>query len=354
MRYFWIFLIIQFSFLNLINAQGRFRHFASNGPALYDLRKIYNPSWFQGNLQRNNYYEGWYFKIVSEDNSRSFAFIPGISLGNDSHSFIQVIDGNTGDTQYHRFPVDSFSYSRRMFSVLISGNNFSEGGFAINLDDDRMQGEIHFEGITPFPVSLLSPGIMGWYRYVPFMETYHGVVSLHHRLYGYIVTDGDTISFDNGRGYVEKDWGSSMPRAWIWMQSNSFMQQQDVSFMISVAHIPWLGSSFTGFLGYLMWDDKLWPFATYTGAKLQTVAVGQDDVDIIISDRNYRIIIKGNKGLRGTLLAPVAGNMTRTIHESLDAMITIRLEDKNGNKVFEAKTARAGLELVGDHQLLQP
>ena len=27
-------------------------------------------------------------------------------------------------------------------------------------------------------------GIMGWYRFVPFMQCYHGVVSLNHKLNG--------------------------------------------------------------------------------------------------------------------------------------------------------------------------
>ena len=45
-------------------------------------------------------------------------------------------------------------------------------------------GRLVFEGITPWPVSITSPGIMGWYAWVPKMECYHGVLSLDHRIQG--------------------------------------------------------------------------------------------------------------------------------------------------------------------------
>ena len=341
-------------------AQGarllRFYPASSNGLSVYDLRKVWHPARFQGNLRNHRYYEGWYFKVVSEDLSHRFAFIPGISLGEDPHAFIQVIDGSTGESQYYRFPVEDFSYSRKTFAVRIAGNFFSDREMFIDVGKGQhhYKGEIRFSGNRRFPVTLSRPGIMGWYRYVPFMETYHGVVSLNHQLHGQLVNNSDTLFFDNGSGYIEKDWGSSMPRAWIWMQSNSFSQQDDISFMLSVAHIPWLGSSFTGFLGFLMFNGQLLPFATYTSARLQKVDVLEDEVNIEITGKGFKLFISGNKGIRGVLLAPVTGVMSRPIHESLDAEISLRLEDASGKVLFQGTTLQAGLELVGDYNKLQP
>ncbi|MPN29068.1 hypothetical protein SDC9_176516 [bioreactor metagenome] len=84
---------------------------------------------------------------------------------------------------------------------------------------------------------LLNAGIMGWYRFVPFMECYHGVVSLTHNLNGKIYINNEVHNFKDGKGYIEKDWGSSMPSAWIWMQSNHF-NENNSSFMLSIANIP--------------------------------------------------------------------------------------------------------------------
>jgi tocopherol cyclase len=336
--------------------KDRYRPLGSHGLSFYDIRKVWNPHWFQGNLRSRNYYEGWYFKIVSADASHRFAFIPGISLGDDGHAFIQVIDGSTGQTHYHRFSLDAFEYSRRRFAVNVGGNHFSDEKFFLDLggDDERLQAHIRLDAPLRYPVTLFEPGIMSWYRFVPFMETYHGVVSMDHSLDGYLVAGADTIDFSGGRGYIEKDWGSSMPRSWIWMQSNTFSGDRQASFMLSVAHIPWLFHSFTGFLGFLKFDDQLYRFGTYTPARLVHIEGDADEIHIQIEDRFYKLRIRGLKGVRGELLAPVGGDMNRMIHESLDATLFIRLEDRHGNILFEGETTQAGLELVGDQKLLWP
>lgn len=356
----WVFLLA--CWLTLLSTEEAFsqkpplKKLYSNGFSLYDLKKIWNPAFFQGNMRTTNYFEGWYYKIVSHDDSLRMAFIPGVSLGNDAHAFIQVINGSTGQTSYFRFPVETFSYSRRHFEVRIAGNVFSEQGFTVNLQDEKLQvrGDISFTGNSRYPVSLFWPGIMGWYRFVPFMQTYHGVVSLDHQLEGAVIHQGDTLSFDGGQGYIEKDWGSSMPKAWIWMQSNSFSGHERASFMLSVAHIPWLTGSFTGFLGYLLFEDQIYRFATYTSARITELEGDPDQIQILIEDRGYRLNIRGLKGVRGELMAPLGGQMNRVIHESLDASLLIRLENPQGKVLFEGQTRQAGLELVGDQQLLRP
>ena len=39
---------------------------------------------------------------------------------------------------------------------------------------------------------------------------------------GSLEINGAEISFEGGKGYIEKDWGRSMPSDWIWIQSNHF------------------------------------------------------------------------------------------------------------------------------------
>jgi len=53
--------------------------------------KIKHPEIFQGHLNKDRYFEGWYFKYISQDGLVSFACIPGISLNKkDAHAFIQI------------------------------------------------------------------------------------------------------------------------------------------------------------------------------------------------------------------------------------------------------------------------
>jgi len=282
------------------------------------------------------------------------AFIPGISLnGADSHCFVQAINGKTGQTWYFRFPPKAFKYSRKGFWVSVGPNLFSEKGIELNLENEIgfFRGKLEFGEPACFPVSIGKPGIMGWYRYVPFMECYHGVVSLDHAVKGSIESAEGLFNFGNGRGYIEKDWGQSMPEAWIWMQTNHF-EQAGTSFMLSIAKIPWIGSSFTGFLGFFLHQGQLYPFATYTGAKIEKIDQSIDKLSIKIKTRKFSLEINALKGQKGSLKAPVSGNMERIIHESIDASIQIKLYDERKNLLFSGTGANAGLEMVGDLKIL--
>lgn len=321
-------------------------------PGPYDLLKIWNPSWFQGNRRQKNYFEGWYIKMATADLAHSWAFIPGMSLSpNDDHAFVQAINGKTGQTWYFRYPLEAFSYSKKGFAARIANSYFSASEVILDLHSDagHFEGKLLFSGHSAYRAGLRRPGIMGWYRYLPFMECYHGVVSLDHAVEGRLNASGQEVVFDGGRGYIEKDWGSAMPQAWIWMQTNHFAQQPGTSFMLSVARIPPVfNKSFTGFLGYVLHKGRRHDFATYTGARMEAMEHEKDRVRIRIAAKDFRLEITGIKGADGALKAPTTEGMQRMIHESIDASIHIRLSDRRGRLLFEGTGNPAGLELVGD------
>ncbi len=192
---------------------------------------------------------------------------------------------------------------------------------------------------------------MGWYRYMPFMECYHGLVSIDSQVDGTLIYNGKPMHFINAKGYIEKDWGTSMPKAWIWMQTNNF-QTSRTSFMLSVARIPWIGKSFTGFLGFLQTQDKRYDFATYTGARIIDIKNEETKMRIVIQAKQFRLVAEAEKKTSGALKAPQAGNMQRIIHESIDANIKVTLTDKQNKILLEGLGRNAGLEIVGDQKIL--
>jgi tocopherol cyclase len=305
-------------------------------------------------MKKHRYFEGWYFKNVSAHGAHSWSFIPGISMtGKHSHAFVQAIDGTTGKTFYFKFDISQFSYLRDRFQIRIANNHFSEEGFILDLNDgtNLFSGQLAFSDMARYKATLRRPGIMGWYRYVPLMECYHGVVSLDHKLSGTLHCNGMALDFSNGRGYIEKDWGSSMPESWIWMQSNHF-REQGTSFMLSVARIPWIGRTFTGFLGYFHHLGKTITFATYTGAKIQITDYGTNSVQISIKSGRFQIDITGHNQSAAPLMAPVMGEMERVIHESINAVLHVRLTNKAGEILFEGAGIHGGMEMAGDTSLL--
>jgi tocopherol cyclase len=192
---------------------------------------------------------------------------------------------------------------------------------------------------------------MGWYSFVPFMECYHGLVSLDHSLRGFFELNGSRIDFDGGRGYIEKDWGRSFPSSWVWMQTNSFKKAGD-SFMLSIARIPWLGSYFVGFLGFVVVSGMVHKFATYTGARLRGLSITDSQARVQIRSGEYQLSIIGFKKRRGVLQAPVNGVMERRIHESIDSEISLEIKKSDGKVLFSDTGKSSGLEIVGDPEEL--
>ncbi len=276
--------------------------------------------------------------------------IPGISYSKDTHSFIQVIHAQTGKTYYQRFPIESFKFEKKEFSIEIGSNHFSDSHLALDFqcEDLKISGELTFGGVQPFPVRLFSPGIMGWYSFVPFMECYHGVVSMQHTLHGSLKVNGSAIGFDGGRGYIEKDWGRSMPTDWIWMQSNHFDGDPKVSFMLSVARIPWLNGHFPGFLSFLQLQGKVYRFATYNGSKVASLNVNQEVVKVVLRNRKFELEVEALRQDGGMLKAPRHGAMDREIQESIISTLKLVLKNRRGEVLHSDTGKYAGLEIVGD------
>lgn len=313
-------------------------------------RALWNPDMYHGWGRSRQYFEGWYFKLVSADEQTALAFIPGISMAEngEKHAFIQVMDGKACTAEYHRFDADEFGPSGRNFSLKLGGNFFSKEKIKIALPG--ISGEISFQNPVSWPKMLGAPGIMGWYSFVPFMECFHGVVSMQHTLEGVLNYKGKKVELSGGRGYTEKDWGRSFPRAYVWMQTNHFDSSDAASLLASVAHIPWLGSYFIGFISGFWLDGRLFRFATYTGAK-QFLEINDDRVHLVFKNPKSELRIQAQQAPGTALHSPISGEMTGKINESLQATIQAELFE-NGRRIFEGTAKTAGLEVAGDVDIL--
>jgi tocopherol cyclase len=314
------------------------------------LPRLYRPAVYQGRKNPDQYFEGWYFKFVDAPGEQVWSFIPGVSFSGDKHCFIQVINATTGQSHYFRFPPEVFNYSRRNLLVRVGENTFTGSEVTLDLQDHELtlKGHLTMADPHPFPVSPLSPGIMGWYRYAPFMECYHGVVSMQHHLTGKLQVNGTGLLFDGGKGYIEKDWGMSMPSDWIWIQSNHFTADTGASFMISLARIPWRNSFFPGFLSFLLAGGKLYRFATYNGSVVEYLSVTDERVTLMVAHRKYSLKVTAELKQGVVLKAPRHGSMEREIRESLVSSVQLHLSDRSGKVIFEGRGAHAGVEIVGD------
>ncbi|TDB37721.1 MAG: hypothetical protein D9V44_06580 [Actinobacteria bacterium] len=319
----------------------------------YAPSRIWNPAAYQGGHVSKRYFEGWYYKLVDAPGRRSLALIPGVSFSPDGsarHAFVQLVPSG-GTAHYFALPAAEFRANHRPpFDVRVGPSVFSRDGISLDIVDGErsIRGDVRFGGWMPWPVRLLSPGIMGPFRFVPGMETYHGVLSMDHDIEGWLEIDGETISFDGGRGYTEKDWGRSFPSSWIWAQSNTF-EAPGTSLMLSVAKIPWMTGAFVGSIAGLLHNGELHRFATYTGAKVRCIETGQNEAHIILGDRREEIEVHLTGCDTLILKAPVLGAMEGHDAESLGGTLDVTLRSVRGGRAsvrYRGVGRQAGIEIM--------
>lgn len=314
---------------------------------LKKLHAFFNPEQFQGWGKKKKYFEGWYFKVVDAGEKRALAFIPGIAMDDSGHqqAFIQVLDGKKKTAAYHRFNARDFNPKPRTFYLNIGTNSFSESHLTLDLPD--IKGTLRFEGNIGWPKPFYSPGIMGPYAFAPFLECYHGIVSMDHRISGEMLMNSEPVSFEQGRGYIEKDWGRSFPSAYCWLQTNHF-SQPGISLKASVAKIPWIRNSFTGFIAGIWLGDRLIRFTTYNGTVLRKCRITEQVLELVMENKHYRLEIESARDLATALASPILGLMDGRIEESMTALTTVKLFDKKAGSVLFQDTGRnTGLEVAG-------
>ena len=145
-------------------------------------------------------------------------------------------------------------------------------------------------------------------------------------------------------GYIEKDWGISFPKSYIWCQGNNF-KNSNASFMLSIADIPFKFFNFRGMICDLLVGNKEYKFTTYNNAKILQYNIDKENINITLKRGKYTINIKSYNNAGSKLIAPVKGNMKKDILESINSHIYINLK-KDNDIIFSDMSFNCGLEIV--------
>ena len=145
-------------------------------------------------------------------------------------------------------------------------------------------------------------------------------------------------------GYIEKDWGISFPKSYIWCQGNNF-KNSNASFMLSIADIPFKFFNFRGMICDLLVGNKEYKFTTYNNAKILQYNIDKENINITLKRGKYTINIKSYNNSGSKLIAPVKGNMKKDILESITSHVYINLK-KDNDIIFSDMSFNCGLEIV--------
>lgn len=266
---------------------------------------------FHGTRKKQSYFEGWYLK--QQNAKETVALIPSYHVDEKGKRYasLQVITDE--EVIGTIFPAAAFSARKERFGVQIGNSLFTERGCRLQIEQDGMQihGILRYGAFTP-PIY----DIMGPFCLLPQMECRHRVLSLSHRVDGWITVNGRRIAFRNGKGYLEGDRGRSFPQGYLWTQCS----WKRGCIMLSAAQIPLYGRSFLGCIASVLIDGKEFRLATYCGGKM----VKLSETEAVLQQGEYILSIRPLSSNARPLMAPLAGDMKRTIHESPSCRVHYR------------------------------
>jgi len=323
------------------------------------MSNVWHPSRFQGAGKRRSYFEGYYIKIVDAPQGVALALIPGVSYNAEGigHAFIQVLDGIAKTAEYHEFSLEDFAYAKTGFDLRIGNSSFHESGIEVDLPNLKLSLK-HVSSIS-WPWKWWSPGAMGPFSFVPGMECRHGVVSLHHTVRGSLrtlSTDG-TQALKNepvlqlspqAVGYIEKDWGRSFPRGWVWLQTNHLEGETDpCCLMVSAGRVPWITGAFRGFITAIHFRGRFIPFTTYNGARFE-LTLEDNYARMEFSRKGIKLSITAFHAPGVDLISPILGDgMLGRVNESMQATARVRLTEHN-HTLLDSTARYVGFEIGGD------
>lgn len=308
--------------------------------------KLKNPFLFQGGKETKGYFEGWYFKQVNMSRGQTVSVIFGVSMNVEhAHSFVQLLLTDPLRTYYFEYPIDEFRIEPDAFQT--GNNHFSKQGMQLDLHQDGFdcKGTLTFTQLTPLKTSFYMPSIMGPFAYIPGMECNHGVVSMRHQVDGTLELNDEIWTFSKDTGYIEKDWGRSFPKRYIWIQGNHFAESK-ANLMLSVADIPFLGLTFEGVIAQLDMPGQSIRIASYFGARKGKLMRTKDGFTLQLIQGRHRLNVVAKMDETGILKAPVHGSMHATIKEGLGGSVKVTFI-QSGRIIWEGESEHCGIEIEG-------
>lgn len=220
---------------------------------------------------------------------------------------------------------------------LNTNKNYFEGWYFKNTN--------HKEGIAFIPgININSKNKKAFIQVITNNSSYHAILSMQNRIDGLVNVNHNKISFNNSIGYIEKDWGCSFPKSYIWCQGNHF-QESNISFMLSIADIPFKLFTFRGIICVLIIGGQEFRFATYNNTKLIEYDIDNHSMNITLQKGDYSLNVRATYHAGLKLSAPIKGKMEKDIFESIASSIIVTLKKKE-IVIFSDTSTNCGLEIV--------
>jgi len=178
------------------------------------------------------WFEWWYFKLIDPQTKTPFYFVYGVvnpwdTKGTNpaSRAFVNFGNFSTHTQITQNFKVGEFE-ARKDITFVRIGQNIAT--------DKQMIGRISDEkgNVASWNLKIKKVrgwNAMGWGLSSKLFNVWWYPAQMDAKVSGTIEMNGQVFKIENADGYQDRNWGTSFPKWWYWLVSNSFRENKKSS-----------------------------------------------------------------------------------------------------------------------------
>ncbi len=352
-----------------------------NRQALQTRQRLQTPhSGYHWDGITKSYFEGWYFRVTLPEIAQTFAFMYSIEdpIGGQSNSggAVQIL-GIDEEYLSRTFPdVKQFWASRNSLGLGHSRKTRKIGrrqkddplredseplvteGYKVTASlnqgciyDPRHQQYCRWEyQVQPLygwgDPRLTQQATAGGLSYLPVFDPGWQILMAHGLATGWIEWQGEKYQFTDSPAYSEKNWGTSFPKKWFWINCNSFTKEYNLALTAGggVRQVLWW-EELVGMIG-IHYQGRFYEFVPENSqVSWQIQPWGEWRMEAI--KENFVVTLIGTTDLPGTYVrTPTAKGLVFNCRDTTKGKLSLRLRYQ-GKIIINANSCFAGLEIGG-------
>ena len=298
-------------------------------------------------------FEDWYFRIIDEKGEYLISLDIRITKKGRKLEGILQVERTTGTERI----ISTCSLDKIIIQeivICIDGSQLGVDKMILNIDEPglKIRGEIGLSHKVDLKQSFLQPGLMGFYKWIPFLEFYQEVLSLQSVTVGRIEMNDETYSMDGGNCYIQKQWGEHFPNVWLWAQGNTFDKKRDLSIALGVARLKIFFNYYTAFAIPLHYDDHTEIFANYNGGHIAKLYRYKGYVHLIVTKKDKMLDVKIYGRDEPGCIANKETHGIRDIYECEMVKMEVKLTER-GRVILEDSSLCCGIQMGGNTSKLK-
>ena len=326
----------------------------------------------------DNFFEGWYLRVTLPELQETFAFMYSIEnpiggkhnsggavqiLGIDEQYICRTIDNvqgfwasknslSFGHWHKHNLKIKPQLLATEKFSKNVKEGyqvtaNLNQGCIYDPVTKNYYRWQYKIKPIYGWGnANSVQQATAGTLSYLPLYDPGWQITLAHGKATGWIEWQNQRYEFIDAPAYSEKNWGTSFPTKWFWLNCNSFENNTELAITAGggIRDVLWWQES-VGLIG-IHYKGKFYEFVPWN-SRISWNIKPWGEWQMKAFNNSYSAILTGTTDLLGTYVrTPTAKGLIFNCRDTTKGQLSLELKE-NKKTIIKANSSLAGLEIGG-------